>query len=367
MSPLLATAGLVTSANMTKPKKNAVDNVKEFVAPHFCAGLTSLENFVLILDSAPLARDISVTAAQRMMPGLLGLVNRAHEAFCLADSAINKINSELENDFLRVVVQEKSTGDRLDQTKQSLAKLQENVEVLQQEYNEVKQQLSREESKLISARKFQKERERKLKKAEKGRKDAKFKGALFGGVLLGPLGAVAGLAIADAVESTNVSNAEQAVNEASSRVTDITKRVKGKETELSNLENEKEQEQHKMRRESQELESLKARKQQIKESQRRLAKLNESIKSCATLVNVTTTRAKLMADEANGELPDIEAMMPPLKAVAEDLSDAALSDCKLLSGGLNMKQIGSKIQAITSNALKAPHQMTCTCGPDKSD
>ena len=108
-----------------------MDNVKEFVAPHFCAGLTSLENFVLILDSAPLARDISVTAAQRMMPGLLGLVNRAHEAFCLADSAINKINSELENDLLRVVVQEKSTGDHLDQTKQSLAKLQENVKVLQ--------------------------------------------------------------------------------------------------------------------------------------------------------------------------------------------------------------------------------------------
>ena len=111
-----------------------MDNVKEFVAPHFCSGLTSLENFVLILDSAPLARDISVTAAWRMMPGLLELVNSAHEAFCLADSAINKINSELENDFLRVVVQEKSTGDRLDQTKQSLANLQENVKVLQQEY-----------------------------------------------------------------------------------------------------------------------------------------------------------------------------------------------------------------------------------------
>ena len=327
-----------------------MDNVKEFVAPHFCSGLTSLENFVLILDSAPLARDISVTAARRMMPGLLELVNSAHEAFCLADSAINKINSELEYDFLRVVVQEKSTGDRLDQTKQSLAKLQENVEVLQQEYNEVKQQLSHEESKLISARKFKKERERKLKKAEKERKDAKLKGAVIGGVLLGPLGAVA---IADAVESSNVSNAEQAVNEASSRVTDITKRVKGKETELSNLENEKEQEQQKMRRESQELESLKARKQQIKESQRRLAKLNESITSCATLVNVTTARAKMMADEANGELPDIEAMMPPSKAVAEDLSDAALSDCKLLSGGLNMKQIGSKIQVITSKALKS--------------
>ena len=109
---------------------------------------------------------------------------RSHEAFCLADSAINQINSELENDFLRVVVQEKSTGDRLDQTKQSLAKLQENVKVLQQEYNEVKQQLSHEESKLKSARKFQKERERKLKKAEKERKDAKLKGAVIGGVLI---------------------------------------------------------------------------------------------------------------------------------------------------------------------------------------
>lgn len=61
----------------------------------------------------------------------------------------------------------------------------------------------------------------------------------------------------------------------------------------------------------------------------------------------------MMADEANGQLPDIETMLPPLKAVAGDLSDEALSNCKLLSGSFNMKQVGRKIQAITSKAMKS--------------
>lgn len=333
--------------------RDAVDNIKELVIPHICSGLTSLENFVLILDSAPLARGISVSAANRLMPGLLGLAKSAHESFSLADSAINKINSELDNDFLKVVEQEKSTADRLDQTKQSLTKLQENLKVLQQEYNEVKQQLSREESKLKSAQESLKERQRQLEAAEEKRRQGELIGGIVGGVFLGPLGALVGLAIADAVENPNVSNAEQAVTEASSRVTGIKRRVKGKEKELSNLENEKEQEERKKRREGKELESLKARKQKIKESQRRLAILNESIKNCTTFVNLTTARAKMMADEAKGQLPDIGAMLLPLKAVAEDLSDAALSNNKLLSGSFNMKQIGSKIQAITSKVMKS--------------
>ena len=71
------------------------------------------------------------------------------------------------------------------------------------------------------------------------------------------------------------------------------------------------------------------------------------------LVGTTTTRANMMAIEANGELPDIEAMIVPLTAIAGDLSEASLSNSRLLSGNIEMKVIGCKMRAITSKTLKA--------------
>lgn len=113
----------------------------------------------------------------------------------------------------------------------------------------------------------------------------------------------------------------------------------------------KQRENHKTK--SKELETIKLRKEEIKDSQRRLGRLNESIKRCAMLVGTTTTRANMMAIEANGELPDIEAMIVPLTAIAGDLSEASLSNSRLLYGNIDMKAIGCKMRVITSKTLEA--------------
>lgn len=305
------------------------------------------------MDSAPIPSELSARAAQRLKVGLLKSAKSAYEHFCLADSAMDKINSEAENELQNVLVQEKSIADRFHQTEQHLAKLRENMKVLQQEYDEAKQQLNNEESKLETARESLRERNRQLEKAEKDRTGGTFVSGAVGLLLFGPFGAVAGVAAGYAAGSHNVSNAEQAINEGSSRVAHIKGRIDNKEDELSNLINETAEGGQRKIQESQELELLRAKSAEIKESRKRLANLSVPIKSCTFLVNMTTARAKMMADEANGQLPDIETMLPPLKAVAEDLSDEALSNCKLLSGSFNMKQVGRKIQAITSKAMKS--------------
>ncbi|KAL9981964.1 hypothetical protein ACROYT_G010736 [Oculina patagonica] len=258
--------------------------VKTSVAPHFCSGLLSLESFAQIVDETP--HDISVAAARRMMPNLLGLVNEAHEAFQTAESRIQEIN------------------DKLD------IELQDIVQLV-------------------------------------------FIGTLllgpFGGVLAG---GVTGVATNEALKK-DIENAERAVSEASTQLTRTRDRIDDKKSELSNLANEKEKQRKNHKAKSKELEMVKLRKEEIKYSQARLARLNESIKSCAMLVGTTTTRANMMAIEANDELPDIELMIFPLKAIADDLSDASLSTSRLLSGNVDMKGIGCKIQMITSKALKA--------------
>lgn len=100
------------------------------------------------MDSAPIPSELSARAAQRLKVGLLKSAKSAYEHFCLADSAMDKINREAENELQNVLVQEKSIADRFHQTEQHLAKLRENMKVLQQEYDEAKQQLNNEESKL---------------------------------------------------------------------------------------------------------------------------------------------------------------------------------------------------------------------------
>ena len=163
--------------------------------------------------------------------------------------------------------------------------------------------------------------------------------------------------MAMAAHRTAVSSAEQAVNETSNQVTRTQRRFDAKETELRKLKHEQEDQEKVKRRRFQELELLKAKKEQIKKSQERLAKLNDSIKSCTMFVDTTESRAKMMADEAHGKLPDIEAMVLPLKAIAGDIAEASLCDTRLLSGRVDMKGIGAKIKAITSKAEKS---VTCS-------
>ena len=320
------------------------------MSPHFLRGLLSLESFVQALEETP--DDVSAKAAQRKMPDLLGFVTASHEAFCLATTTIHQINDRLDNDLQTVVVQEKSTNDSLIQTRQSLAKLEEKEKVLQDERDEVKEQLSKLELNLREEEDSLQQIRERLEEATRGPNKVISLGLIgLGGVFGGPIGLVIGAGIATIVHNTDVSNAEQAVNEASNQVTSTRRRLATKRTELGHLIHEQEDLEKVKRWRCQELELLKAKKEHIKKSQERLAKLNYSIKSCAMFVDTAASRAKMMADEASGELPDIEAMVLPLKAITRDIAETSLCDTRLLSGRVDMKRIGAKIKVITSKAL----------------
>lgn len=326
------------------------EEVKKLVSPHFLRGLLLLDDFVQILSKTP--NDVSAIAAQRIMPDLLGLVKKSHEAFRHAETTIHEINGRLDNNLQIIVVEEKNTNDNLKQTQESLAKLEENMKVKEAEYDEVKKQLSLLDSNLRREEASLRQKRKQLKQAERNRDEGVLVGGILGGIFGGQIGRLAGRGIADAVHKTDVSNAEEAVNEASSQKEKTKRRFATKRKELYNLVHEQEEQEIVKRWRCQELELLKTRKEGIKKSQTRLATLNESIKSCTTFVDTTTSRAKMMADEATGELPDIEAMVFPLKAIASVLAETSLSNIRLLSGRVDVKGIGTKIKVITSKALK---------------
>ena len=334
---------------------DAEDYVRKQVSPHFLRGLLALESFVQVLENTP--NDVSAEAAQRIMPDLLSFVIKSHEAFSLAETAIHQINDRLDNNLQTVVVEEKSTTDSLNSTQQSLVKLEEKVKVLQDECDELEKQLSKLDENLERQEEYLQQKRQRLEEAEGGGKKVVGLGLILGGVLGGPIGLAAGGAIAMATHRAAVSSAEQTVNEASDQVTRTQRRYATKETELRKLNDEQEEQEKVQRSRCEELELLKAKKEQIKKSQESLAKLNYSIKSCTTFVDTTASRAKIMADEAHGMLPDIEAMVLPLKAIADDIAEASLCDTRLLSGRVDMKGIGAKIKAITS---KAEESVTCS-------
>lgn len=331
---------------------DAEDKVRKLVSPHFISGLLLLDDFVEILNETP--NDISAIAVQRIMPDLLGLVKKSHEAFYHAESAIHQINDSLDKKLQKIVVEEKNTNDNLKKTQESLAKLEENVKVLQDEYDEVEEQLSKLDLNLKRQKESLRQRRKQLEQAERNRETGVTLGFVLGAVFGGPLGLLVGGGIASAVHNTDVSNAEEAVNQTSSQAASTTRRFAAKQKELYNLVHEQKEKEIVKRWRCQELELLKTRKEDIKKSQTRLATLNESIKSCTTFVDTTRARARMMADEATGELPDIEAMVFPLKAIAGDLAETSLSNSRLLSGRVDVKGIGTKIKAITSKALKGP-------------
>ena len=334
---------------------DAEDDVRKQVSPHFLRGIRALESFVQVLENTP--NDVSTKAAQRMMSHLLSFVITSHEAFCHAATAIHQINDGLDNNLQTVVVEEKSTNDSLNSTQQSLVKLEEKVKVLQDECDELEEQLSKLYENLEREKESLQQKRERLEQAEKDRKKGVTVGRVVGGIFGCIPGLVAGEVVAKAVHDPDVFNAEEAVNEASNQVKRTQGRFATKKTEVRKLKHEQEDQDKVKRWICQELELLKAKKEQIKKSQERLAKLNYSIKSCTTFVDTTESRAKMMADEAHGKLPDIEAMLLPLKAIAGDIAAASLSDTRLLSGRVDMKGIGAKIKAITSMAEKS---VTCS-------
>ena len=332
-------------------------DVKKTVSPHFSSGLLSLESFVNILDETP--HDITVAAAKRMMPNLLGLVNDAHKAFQNAESTVKQINDKLDNELQDIVIQEKTTNDHLRKTQEDLTKLEERGKALENECSDLEGQLSNHEANLRRDREFLDEKKGKLEDSKAGRvANAATAPALgiLGGILAGPVGVVAAVATsaitAGALEK-EIEKFEEAVRNASNQVSDTQRRITDKKRELSTLADERAKQREHHETKSKELKTIKVRKAQIKDSQKRLGRLNQSIKSCAMLVGTTASRTKMMAIEANGELPDIEAMIVPLTAIAGDLSEASLSNSRLLSGNIDMKVIGCKIRVITSKTMKA--------------
>ena len=309
------------------------------------------------MDKTP--HDISVAAAKRMMPDLLGLVNDAHEAFQNAESTVQGINNQLDREHQDIVVQEKTANDHLCKAQEDLAKLEERGKVLENERRDLERELSNHEENLRRDKKFLEEKKDKLDGSKKGRivnAATATAGTIALGVLTGGAGLVVGAAVGGitaAVIEKDIKKFEEAVSKASEQVSNTQRRITDKKRELSNLEDEKakQRENHKTKRK--ELETIKLRKEEIKDSQRRIERLSKSIKNCAVPVGTTTTRASMMAMEANGELPDIEAMIVPLKAIAGDLSEESLNNSRLLSGNIDMKAIGCKIRVITSKTLQA--------------
>lgn len=190
---------------------DAEDKVRKLVSPHFISGLLLLDDFVEILNETP--NDISAIAVQRIMPDLLGLVKKSHKAFYHAESAIHQINDSLDKKLQKIVVEEKNTNDNLKKTQESLAKLEENVKVLQDEYDEVEEQLSKLDLNLKRQKESLRQRRKQLEQAERNRETGVTLGFVLGAVFGGALGLLVGGGIASAVHNTDVSNAEEAVNQ----------------------------------------------------------------------------------------------------------------------------------------------------------
>lgn len=104
------------------------------------------------MDKTP--HDISVAAAKRMMPNLLGLVNDAHEAFQNAESTVQEINDRLDHELQDIVLQEKTANDHLCKAQEDLAKLEERGKTLENERSDLERELSNHEEHLRRDEKF---------------------------------------------------------------------------------------------------------------------------------------------------------------------------------------------------------------------
>ena len=314
------------------------------VSTHFSNGLLSLERFVKVDKTSD---GISTTAAKRRMDNLIDLVNKAHNSFQNAQSKIEEANDKIDNDLQNIVIQEKITTDQLCQTQDDIAKLEARGRALQDECGELERQLSNEEESLERDRHLLQEREATLERTRvNGSIAIAFIALLTFGIGL----------VALPFLLMDIENAEKAVTEASGRLMGTRNRLLDKKSQLSNLENQKEKQRKKNEMKIRELEALKMCKKEIKDDQVCLGKINECIKRCMVLTSTTASRAKMMAIEANGELPDIQHMIFPLKAIAVDLSEASLENSILLSGDVDMKRIGRRIQMITSKVQLAIKQ-----------
>ena len=278
-----------------------------------------------MVDKTPY--DISA-ATQRMMHDL---VNKAYEAFLPAQSELDKINDAFDKDLQVTLVNEKKASDQLTEIRVTLEQLREKRNTLQQDVLEAEKQANRERVNLNEAISFAQTKENQLRETETISTLKAVGGILIGAVVGGPAGAVIGAGVGGTVAYVDIEQARKAVDTAKDAKRRAEERLEGKQRDLRKVKSDLEGLENQQREKSEKLKMLERHKQEIKQRMEQLASLSGSVKRFFTLVDTTTSRTEMMAKEANGELPDIAAMMIPLKAIAADICEALTNSC-LLSG-----------------------------------
>ena len=265
-------------------------------------------------------------ATQRMM---YDLVNKVYEAFLPAQSYLHKTNVELDNDLQSTLVDEKTANDQLTELGVTLKQLREKENTPKLDLLELEKRVDRERVDLNEAISFAQTKKVPLEKA-KNTSPLKAVGSALIGL---PVGGPAGLAIGACVGGTVAyADLEKAVDAAQDAKRRAEQRLEHNQRELRNVKSDLEELEKLKREKSEQLKMIEKRKQEIKQRKEQLASLIGSVKSFITLVDTTTSRAEMMAKEVNGELPDIAAIMVPLKAIASDICEKTLTNKCLFSG-----------------------------------
>ena len=294
-----------------------------------------MKEFLQMVDNTS-PHNVSANADQSM----IHLVNKAYEAFLPAQSKLDKINDALDTDLQVTLVDEKKANDQLREIRLSSKQLREKENNLQGDVRETEKQVDRERVNHNEAISFAQKKKDQLEEAKSKSPLKVLGGALIGGLVVaaGPFGiigvgvaAVAGAGVGGTVAYADIEQADKAVDEAWSAKRRAEERLEGKQRDLRKVKLDLEGLEKQQTGKSEELKMIERRKEEKKQRKEQLANLSGSVKSFITLVDTTTSRAEMMAKEANGELPDIAAMMVPLKAIVSDICESLTNSC-LLSG-----------------------------------
>ena len=278
--------------------------------------------------------NVSANADQSM----IHLVNKAYEAFLPAQSKLDKINDALDTDLQVTLVDEKKANDQLKEIRLSSKQLREKKNNLQGDVRETEKQVDRERVNLNEAISFAQKKKDQLEEAKSKSPLKVVGGALIGGLVAGPfgiigagVGAVAGAGVGGTVAYADIEQADKAVDEAWSAKRRAEERLESKQRDLRKVRLDLEGLEKQQRGKSEELKMIERRKEEKEQKKEKLANLSGSVKRFITSVDTTTSRTEMMAKEANGELPDIAAIMVPLKAIVSDICESHTNSC-LLSG-----------------------------------
>ena len=240
----------------------------------------------------------------------------------------------MDTDLQVTLVDEIKANEQLTEIMVSSKQLREKVNNLQGDVRETEKQVDRERVNLNEAISFAQKKKDELEEAKNKSPLKVVGGALIGGLVAGPfgiigagVGAVAGAGVCGTVAYADIEQADKAVDEAWSAKRRAEERLESKQRGLCKVKLDLEGLKKQQTGKSEELKMIERRKEEKKQRKEQLANLSGSVKSFVTLVDTTTSRTEMMAKEANGELPDIAAMMVPLKAIASDICETLTNSC----------------------------------------